>query len=128
MGLSPSEQRFQSAAWIAQELSGYRERNRELRTKFEELRVELSEPQPVEFHFCAWTQRDAAVLRRALYQIGFLVRLLTPTPRPDDPDRWSLEAGANIPLTEALGDELAEKLVRLAPSANAVFDGWGASI
>ena len=113
---------------IAQELSGHRERNRALRTKFEERKVDLAEPRPIEFHFWAWTQRDAAVLGRALYQMGFLIRLLTPAPQPDDPDRWSVEAGAKISLTQALGDELTEKLVKLASAEDAVFDGWGTSV
>lgn len=113
---------------IAQELRGHRQRNRELRAKLEGQKVDLAEPRPVEFHFWAWTQRDAAALGRALYQMGFLVRLLTPAPKPDDADRWSIEAGAKIPLTQALGDELAEKLVKLASAEDAVFDGWGASV
>lgn len=60
--------------------------------------------------------------------MGFLIRLLAPTPAEDDPDRWSIEAGAKIALTEALGDELTEKLIKLAAEEDAVFDGWGASI
>jgi hypothetical protein len=39
-----------------------------------------------------------------------------------------MEAGAKIPLTQALGDELAETLVTLAADEDAVFDGWGTSI
>ena len=113
---------------IAKELSGHKERNRELRVTFEQRNVDLNEPRPIEFHFLAWTQRDAAVLGRSLYQMGFLVRLLAPAPTADDPDRWAVESGAKIPLTQALGDELAEKLVKLAASEGAAFDGWGTSI
>jgi hypothetical protein len=113
---------------IDQELNGHRERNRALRAKFEERKVDLAEARSIEFQFWAWTQRDAAVLGRALYQMGFLLRLLAPAPKPNDPERWSVEAGAKIPLTQALGDELAEKLIKLASDEDAVFDGWGTSV
>jgi hypothetical protein len=51
---------------IAKELNGHLERNRELRAKFEQQKVDLDEPRPIEFHFWAWTQRDAVVLGRSL--------------------------------------------------------------
>ena len=88
----------------------------------------MDESRAIEFHFWTWTQRDAAVLERSLNEMGFLVRLLAPAPAADDPDRWAVEAGARIPLTKALGDELAEKLVKLAVAEGAVFDGWGTSV
>ncbi|HEU0124241.1 MAG TPA: ribonuclease E inhibitor RraB [Bryobacteraceae bacterium] len=113
---------------MAKELRGHKERNRKLRVTFAQRNVDLNEPRPIEFHFWAWTQRDAAALGRSLYQMGFLVRLLAPAPIDADPDRWAIESGAKIPLTQALGDELAEKLVKLAAGENAVFDGWGTSI
>ena len=106
---------------IADDLNDHRERNRDLRAKFEALHVDLKEPRPVEFHFWSWSQRDAAVIGRSLYQMGFLVRLLAPSPDENDPDRWSVEAGAKIPLTQALSDELAEKLVKLAASEESVL-------
>lgn len=54
---------------IATAIDGHRARNRELRIIFEERKVDLDEPRPIEFHFWTWTQRDAAVLGRSLYQI-----------------------------------------------------------
>jgi Regulator of ribonuclease activity B len=113
---------------IAKEINGHRDRNRELRAKFEERNLSLDEPRPIDFHFWAWTARDAAVLGRSLYEMGFLVRLLAPAPTENDPDRWSVEAGAKIPLMQALAGELTEKLVKLAAAEDAVFDGWGTSV
>ena len=113
---------------IAEELSGHRNRNRELRTEFERRKVDVNEPRPIEFHFWSWTQRDAALLGRSLYQMGFLVRRLAPAPTEDDPERWAVEAGAKIPIAQAIGDELADKLVNLAAAEDAVFDGWGTSV
>lgn len=113
---------------IAKAIKEHRDRNRELRARFEERKVNFDEPRPIDFHFWAWMQRDAAVLARSLYQMGFLIRLLAPVPAENDPDRWSIEAGATIPLTQALSDELTEKLVRLAAKEDATFDGWGTSV
>ena len=60
--------------------------------------------------------------------MGFLIKLLAPAPIESDPDRWSVEAGAKIPLAESLGDSLTEMLVQLAVVEDAVFDGWGTSV
>jgi hypothetical protein len=60
--------------------------------------------------------------------MGFLIRLLAPTQAENDPDRWSVEAGARIPLIQAAGDELTEKLIRLAAEQDSAFDGWGTSV
>jgi hypothetical protein len=108
--------------------SEHRERNQELRARFEGRNLDLSEPRPVDFHFWAWSQRDAAVLARGLYEMGFLIRLLAPASTEEDADRWTVEAGARIPLEQALGEELTEKLIKLAGKENAAFDGWGASV
>ena len=54
--------------------------------------------------------------------------MLAPAPLANDPERWAVEAGAKISLTEALSDERTEKLVILAAEEDAVFDGWGTSI
>ena len=113
---------------IAQSIAEHRKRNVELRATFENRHVNLEEPRPIDFHFWAWTQRDAAVLGRSLYEIGFLIRLLAPAAAENDPERWALEAGAKISLKEALSDELTERLVTLATREDAVFDGWGTSI
>jgi hypothetical protein len=109
-------------------IARHRNRNLELRATFEKRNVNLEEPRLIDFHFWARTQRDAAVLGRALYGMGFLIRLLAPAPTESDQARWSVEAGTKIPLNEALGADLTEKLVELAAKEDAVFDGWGTSI
>ena len=113
---------------IHKEISQHGKRNRELRSNFEQKQVDLVEARPIEFQFWARSQRDAAVLARVLYEMGFLIRLLSPTPAAGDPERWAIEAGAKIPLERALGSELTEKLVRLASKEDAIFDGWGATV
>jgi hypothetical protein len=114
---------------ITAALHEHEQRNDHLKLDLEQKGVEdLNEPQPVDFHFWAWSQRDAAVLARSLYQMGFLIRLLAPAKAEDDPDRWFVEAGAKIPLLQAAGTELTEKLIRLAAEQDSVFDGWGTSV
>jgi regulator of RNase E activity RraB len=117
-----------SAKAIKTATNEHRQRNRKLRMDFKLRGVDFDEPRPIDFHFWAWTQRDAAVVGRELYKKGFLIRLLAPAPSSDEQDRWSVEAGVRISLNEALGDELTEKLVKLAAEEDSVFDGWGTSI
>src|ERR1035441_3425031 len=61
---------------IAELLTSHLARNCELRANLEHKGVELDEPRPVDFHFWAFSQRDAAVVARSLYQMGFLLKLL----------------------------------------------------
>jgi hypothetical protein len=115
--------------FIADSLTEHRNRNLQLQAEFEKRQIDLNEHRPIDFHFWASTQRDAAVLARSLYQKGFLIRLISHTKNEDDDsERWSVEAGAKIPLAQALGDELSEELVRMAAHEDSIFDGWGTSI
>src|SRR5262249_18208092 len=113
---------------IAEALDGHLKRNLALRARFEQMALKFDEPRPIDFQFSAWTQYDAAVLAQGLYKMGFFVKILAPAPVENDPDRWSVEAGAKIPLNQALGAELTEKLVKLADQEDSVFDGWGTSV
>src|SRR5882724_5444416 len=105
IGVTVAEER------IVEAIRAHQNRNRALRHRFKRRKVSFDDPRPIDFHFWAWTQRDAAVVGRSLYQMGFLVRLLAPAPAENDPDRWIIEAGARIPLIQATGDELIEKMV-----------------
>jgi hypothetical protein len=109
-------------------LHEHEQRNDHLKLNLEQKGVDLNAPRPVDFHFWAWSQRDAAVLARSLYQMGFLIRLLAPANVENDPDRWSVEAGAKVTPRQAAGAELTEKLIRLAAEQDSVFDGWGTSV
>lgn len=60
--------------------------------------------------------------------MGFLIKLLAPGPGSSGSNRWAIEAGASIPLNQALGDELTDRLVRLCAAEDATFDGWGTSV
>src|SRR5215471_5359639 len=65
---------------IAEAIHSHAERNRELRAQLLSKGVSLGEPRPVEFHLWAFTHRDASVLARSLFEMGFLLRLLSPAP------------------------------------------------
>lgn len=113
---------------IATAVHEHQQRNHRIKLDLQQKGVDLNEPRPVDFHFWAWSQRDAAVLARSLYQMGFLIRLLAPAQAESDPDRWSVEAGAKIPPIQVAGDELTEKLIRLAAEQDSDFDVWGTSV
>ena len=113
---------------IRDAIHGHRNRNLALRAQFEERGVDLDQPRSVDFHFWAPTQRDAAVLARSLYKKGFLIHLRAPAPAENEPDRWSIDGGVKIPLTQALSERLTEELIKLASDEEATFDGWGTSI
>ena len=109
---------------ILESIAGHRHRNIQLRQVLSDKQVNLSEQRPTEVHFWAWSERDAAVLAQELYKKGFLVKLLSPAPTPEDEERWNIEAGALIVPEKILGDEFTEKMVRLAAREDSVYDGW----
>lgn len=51
------------------QIAGHRARNRQLKVEFESREIVFEEPRPIEFQFWANTQRDAAVVARALLYI-----------------------------------------------------------
>jgi hypothetical protein len=56
---------------IATAIKGHHVRNLRLKRDFEKRGVELDDPRSIDFHFLAWAQRDAAVLAKSSYEIGF---------------------------------------------------------
>jgi regulator of RNase E activity RraB len=110
---------------IQESLTRHRKRNADLRQVLLGKGVNLTEQRPADVHFWAWTQRDAAVLARELFKKGFLVKLLSPSPTPDDEAKWGIEAGALVVPDQILGDEFTEGMVRLAAQCDSVYDGWG---
>lgn len=113
---------------IFESISRHRERNADLRQVLSGKGVNLSEQRPVDVHFCAWNQRDAAVLSRELIRKDFLVKLLSPSPTSDDEARWAIEAGALVVPDQILGDEFTEGMVKLAAQFDSVYDGWGTEV
>lgn len=109
---------------IQESIVGHRLRNAQLRRSLVDKGVVLSAQRPVDVHFWAETQRDAAILARALYQKGFLLKLIAPAAGPVDEERWTVEAGALIVPDEILGDTFTAAMIRLAAGCGATYDGW----
>lgn len=109
---------------VQESLTKHRKRNEDLRQVLMRKGVNLTEQRPSDVHFWAWTQRDAAVLARELFKKGFLVKLLSPAPTPEDEARWGIEAGALVVPDQILGDEFTEGMVRLAAQCDSIYDGW----
>jgi hypothetical protein len=113
---------------IQEALSEHRQRNAELQKVLVAKNIDLKERRPIDVHFWAWSQRDAAVIGRDLFKRGFLVKLIAPSPQPGDEERWGVEAGALIVPEEILGDEFTEGMVRLASTQDGTYDGWGTDL
>lgn len=109
-------------------ISRHRSRNAQLRQVLIEKRVSLTEERPIDVHFWAWDQTDAAVLARELYRRGYLVTVIARSALDQDEERWNVEAGAKIAPQRALSDEFSEDLVRLATAHDSVYDGWGTAV
>jgi hypothetical protein len=60
-----------SGETLATALQEHQRRNHRLQLDLEQKGVDLDEPRPIDCHFWAWTQRDAAVLAKSLYQMGY---------------------------------------------------------
>ncbi len=117
-----------SAGDVESAIARHRSRNASLKRALEDKAVPLYEERPVDVHFWACSQRDAAVLARKLYQLGFLVKLIAPAAAEMDQDKWSVEAGARIAPHKMISDEFTETLVRLAADEDAEYDGWGTAV
>jgi regulator of RNase E activity RraB len=118
---SPTEDEIQAA------IAEHRARNVELRQVLIREGIELTEKRFFEVHFFADVQIDAALLAGELFQERFLVKLLSPFEEAGE-RRWTVEAIALVPPAEILGDQLTERLVRLAANCRAVYDGWGIQV
>jgi len=113
---------------FAEAMAGHRRRNAELKDTLSENGVDLLHRRPIDVHFWAWSQRDAAILGRELYRKGFLVKTIARSRIAGDEESWSVEAGALIVPEEILGEEFTDDMVRLAARCEAVYDGWGTEV
>jgi len=113
---------------IQSTISRHRSRNAELRQVLTAKRVSLTHERPVDVHFWAGDQSDAAVLARELYRRGYLVTVIARAAAEQDEERWNVEAGANIAPQKVLSDEFTEELVRLAAAHDSAYDGWGTAV
>ena len=112
-------------AEIQKSMAGHDARNIELLKHLQEEGVALGVPRPVEHHFFASNQRNAALLAKELYERGYLILVLSPPVAEDDSGSWNLEAGIQRTPDEAASHDVTEELVRLAAKYDTHYDGWG---
>jgi hypothetical protein len=115
-------------AEIQGSIRAHASRNEELIRRLRTKGVDLGESRSIELHFWAPSQRDAAMLGRALNEKGFLVLMLAPTNPKDGPQRWNVEVGIRQSIDLTVRREFVEELVRMASEFSSELDGWGTSL
>ncbi len=113
---------------IIESILGHDARNTELLKSLDKKGLDLYKERSIEHHFWAWSQRDAVILAKELYDLGYLLLMLAPAEIEDDHSRWNIEARIHTSPAHAANHDLSEKLVRLSAKHNCVYDGWGARI
>lgn len=113
---------------IQRSITGHNARNNELLKHIGEKGVVIDKPRPVEHHFYASSQKDAAFLAKELYNRGYLILALMPSHTEEGSDHWNVEAGIQRTPAEAASHRITEELVRLAAKFDADYDGWGTLI
>lgn len=103
-------------------------RNRALLDVIKSKGASTSEIRPIDHHFWANSQNEAALLAQKLYQQGFLISEIAPVTTTDNSELWNVEATLQHSPSEAAEHDTVERLTRLAAEFNAVYDGWGTSI
>src|SRR5687768_8614220 len=93
---------------IQASVAAHNGRNAHLRQLLSDKAVDLRAEREIDVHFWAWSQRDAAMVAQALFNQGFLLKLLSPAPSTDDPSLWNVEAGARAAPELILGVEFTE--------------------
>jgi hypothetical protein len=109
---------------VCSEVRRHMERNALLKVSLAQKGIPLDADRPVDVHFVAFTQRDASVLARRLYGMGFLVKLIAPS----GSGRWDVEAGARVTPIRILSEEFTKELVQAAIDEDAKHDGWGTAV
>lgn len=112
---------------IQESIAGHTARNAALLADLRLRGVDLSRPQSVEHHFWAASQKSAAFLAKRLYELGYLILVISPTDEQGS-KVWNVEAGIQRTLADAGSEAVTEDLVRLAAQFDAIYDGWGANV
>lgn len=102
-------------------------RNNELLENLELKRVSAVDKRPIDHHFWANGQPEAALLAQQLYKLGFLVTAIARV-TGDDSALWNVEASIEQAPLEAANIRTVERLTRLAAQFDVIYDGWGTSV
>jgi regulator of RNase E activity RraB len=112
---------------IQESIAGHASRNAALLEDLRRRGVDVGRPHSVEHHFWAGNQKSAALLAKRLYELGYLILVISPADE-DGSKVWNVEAGIQRTLADAGSERVTEELVRLAAQFDAIYDGWGASV
>jgi regulator of RNase E activity RraB len=115
-------------ALIRDSLEAHDRRNAALLADLRNRGVDVGRAHAVEHHFWAPDQRRGALLAQQLYQLGYLVLLLSPVEDEDGSVVWNVEASIQSTLADAASQRVAESLVRLSAEFDATYDGWGVTV
>ena len=113
---------------IRESLAGHAERNASLVEDLKRKGLQLDATRSIEHHFWADDQKSAALLGRKLYDLGYVILVMSPIENDDGSKLWNVEASFDRSLKDAASERVTEELVRLAAQFDATYDGWGASI
>jgi regulator of RNase E activity RraB len=82
-----------------------------------------------EYHFWSTDHESAVQLAKALYDLGYLVLVISP-PDSEDPELlwWNVEVRRRGTIREVIDQEHTESLVRLASAHSSEYDGWGTQV
>ncbi len=113
---------------IRESIAGHALRNAELLKDLRRGGTDTERPCSVEHHFWASNQSSGVALAKRLYDLGYVILVLSPTDDADGTKVWNVEAGIQRTLADAASESVSEELVRVAAQFDAVYDGWGASV
>ena len=113
---------------IEDEIAAHERRNASLRNVLLSKKVNFYEPRIIESHFWAWSKDDAFGLSDELKKHGFAILVCRHSASREDPNLWNVEVAVTQSVESTLSTEFTERLVRLAHSFRARYDGWGTSI
>lgn len=103
-------------------------RNTELLNDLSSKGVSVKNNYPIEHHFWAGGQLNAALFAKELYERGYLILVISPVESDDGSNWWNVEAEIKRTIADAASHQVTEELVRLAAQFDSVYDGWGTSL
>jgi hypothetical protein len=102
-------------------------RNSVLIRTLEEKSVDIEDRQSIELHFWAEGKEAATGLANELRNEGLNVRYCGPV-RSQHPGVWNVEAVIEASIARVIEVNFIIRMIRVAATHSAEFDGWGVSV
>ncbi len=113
---------------IDNETEGHRRRNAALVESLRAQNVDTEVPREIEVHFWASRHENAVSFAKALYDAGFQLSVLAPSPSVSEPDMWNVEVTIVLSVQAVVSDDFIRNIIMFADNYAARFDGWGTSV